>query len=92
MRNIDIAPTILDLANVRTSEHHRSTIDSAGAERQAGELGRRSVVSGFWEYSFPHTPTTLALRGERYKFIYYPGVCDLQELTTSRLIHANATI
>ena len=34
----------------------------------------------YWEYAFPHTPTTLALRGDRYKFIYYPGVWDLQEL------------
>ena len=38
------------------------------------------VYEYYWEYAFPHTPTTLALRGDRYKFIYYPGVWDLQEL------------
>jgi N-acetylglucosamine-6-sulfatase len=34
----------------------------------------------FWEFAFPHTPTTFALRGDRYKYIYYHGVWDLQEL------------
>jgi N-acetylglucosamine-6-sulfatase len=34
----------------------------------------------YWEYAFPHTPTTFALRDDRYKFIYYHGVWDLQEL------------
>lgn len=34
----------------------------------------------YWEYAFPHTPTTLALRADRYKFIYYPRVWDIQEL------------
>jgi N-acetylglucosamine-6-sulfatase len=34
----------------------------------------------FWEYAFPHTPTTFALRGDRYKYIFYHGVWDLEEL------------
>jgi len=38
------------------------------------------VYEYYWEYAFPQTPTTLALRGDRYKFIYYPGVWDVQEL------------
>jgi N-acetylglucosamine-6-sulfatase len=29
-----------------------------------------------WEWNFPATPTTLAIRGERYKYIYYHGVWD----------------
>ena len=34
----------------------------------------------YWEHAFPHTPTTFALRGERFKYIYYHGVWDTQEL------------
>jgi N-acetylglucosamine-6-sulfatase len=34
----------------------------------------------YWEYAFPHTPTTFALRGERFKYIYYHGLWDLSEL------------
>jgi hypothetical protein len=33
----------------------------------------------YWEYAFPHTPTTFALRSGRYKFIYYHGIWDLNE-------------
>ena len=33
----------------------------------------------YWEYAFPHTPTTFALRGDRYKYIFYHGVWDLNE-------------
>jgi hypothetical protein len=34
----------------------------------------------YWEHAFPHTPTVFALREERYKYIYYHGVWDLNEL------------
>jgi hypothetical protein len=34
----------------------------------------------YWEYAFPHTPTTFALRGDRYKFIFYHGIWDTNEL------------
>ena len=34
----------------------------------------------YWEWNFPHTPTVFALRGNRYKFIQYHGVWDIDEL------------
>jgi N-acetylglucosamine-6-sulfatase len=34
----------------------------------------------YWEYAFPHTPTVFALRGDRYKYIYYHGIWDIDEL------------
>lgn len=34
----------------------------------------------YWEYNYPHTPTTFALRGDRYKLIQYHGVWDTEEL------------
>jgi hypothetical protein len=34
----------------------------------------------YWEYAFPHTPTTFALRGDRFKYIYYHGIWDTSEL------------
>jgi arylsulfatase A-like enzyme len=80
VRNIDIAPTLLEIANVRASAviDGRSVLPAltGSSEASAGEL----LYEYYWEYAFPHTPTTLALRGDRYKFIYYPGVWDLQEL------------
>ncbi|MDX1531230.1 MAG: sulfatase, partial [Rhodothermales bacterium] len=80
VRNLDIAPTFLELMGVETD------IDMDGTSflplltgEQAGE-GRDFIYEYYWEYAFPHTPTTFALRGDRYKFIYYHGVWDTEEL------------
>jgi N-acetylglucosamine-6-sulfatase len=80
VRNIDVAPTILELAGSR-SEHDvdgRSILPALRGEEmdQESEL----LYEYYWEYAFPHTPTTFALRGDRYKYIFYHGVWDLNEL------------
>jgi N-acetylglucosamine-6-sulfatase len=80
VRNIDIAPTMLDLAGappVKTMDG-RSVLDALRGNPVTWE--GEMVYEYYWEYAFPQTPTTLALRGDRYKFIYYPGVWDVQEL------------
>ncbi len=81
VRNIDLAPTFLDLTNTST------TIDMDGQSflpllrgENAEGAGREFLYEYYWEYAFPHTPTTFALRGDRYKFIYYQGVWDTEEL------------
>ena len=80
VRNIDVAPTLLELAGVARPDDMdgRSVLPVLRGEPVTweGEL----LYEYYWEYAFPHTPTTLAIRGDRYKFIYYPGVWDLQEL------------
>lgn len=80
VRNIDIAPTLLELAGAQA----RHTIDGRsvlGALRGAPMRSPDELLyEYYWEYAFPHTPTTFALRGDRYKYIYYHGVWDLNEL------------
>ena len=83
VRNIDIAPTILELANASTSiEMDGSSFLSllGGAAEEATADGRDFLYEYYWEHAFPHTPTTFALRGDRYKYIYYHGVWDVNEL------------
>jgi arylsulfatase A-like enzyme len=80
VRNIDVAPTILELAATR-SEHSvdgRSVLRALRGETldQPGDF----LYEYYWEYAFPHTPTTFALRGDRFKYIFYHGVWDLNEL------------
>lgn len=81
VRNIDIAPTILELAGVPSGHDmdgrsFLAALRGGALPAAAGEF----LYEYYWEYAFPHTPTTFALRGDRYKFIYYHGVWDLQEL------------
>ena len=80
VRNIDVAPTILELAGVRSTlpVDGQSVLAAlrGDAMRSPGEL----LYEYYWEYAFPHTPTTFALRGDRYKYIYYHGIWDTSEL------------
>ncbi len=80
VRNIDIAPTIAELAGVKIPW----TVDGASVlpvlRGEAASAPREMLYEYYWEYAFPHTPTTFALRGDRFKYITYHGVWDLNEL------------
>ncbi|WP_420456683.1 sulfatase [Rubrivirga sp.] len=81
VRNLDLAPTVLALTGTSTSINMDgvSFLDllAGGA---ATAVDREFLYEYYWEYAFPHTPTTFALRGDQYKFIYYHGVWDTEEL------------
>ncbi|WP_340104743.1 sulfatase family protein [Rhodohalobacter sp. 8-1] len=81
--NIDMSPTWLDLAGGSMPEDHaldgQSFLPLLRGE-QIDDWRSTFVYQYFWEHSFPHTPTTYAIRGDRYKYIYYHGVWDKNEL------------
>jgi len=80
IRNIDVAPTILALAGVQSGHDMDGRSFLPALQGQPISEDSEFLYEYFWEYAFPHTPTTFALRGDRYKYIYYHGVWDLQEL------------
>jgi arylsulfatase A-like enzyme len=80
VRNIDLAPTVLELAGVRSEGSIDGRSVLAALRGDPVSFDGEMVYEYYWEYAFPHTPTTLALRNDRFKFIYYPGVWDVQEL------------
>jgi N-acetylglucosamine-6-sulfatase len=80
VRNIDIAPTILELAGITSPiEMEGNSFLDLLRGSAAGE-DREFLYEYYWEAAFPHTPTTFALRNDRYKYIFYHGVWDLDEL------------
>lgn len=83
VQNIDIAPSLMDAAGVKP-EADTPTMDG----RSFWPLLQGQVVSWrdhilyeyYWEKNFPATPTTLAIRTERWKFVATPGIWDKDAL------------
>lgn len=76
-RNIDIAPTILGLAGVEPpADYEGRDLIAADASGEDVPL----VYEYYWEFNYPQTPSTFALREGRFKYIQYHGVWDTEEL------------
>ena len=89
VRNIDVAPTVLALAGLAWPDSlaldGRSVLDALrgaplAADAAAGAGGGEFLYEYYWEHAFPHTPTTFALRGDRFKYVAYHGLWDTDEL------------
>lgn len=80
VRNIDIAPTMLELAGAQPLKNmDGKSVLPILRGAQVAEEGD-FLYEYYWENAFPHTPTVFALRESRYKYIYYHGVWDTNEL------------
>lgn len=79
--NTDIAPTILDYANVEPPKHFVGRSISDIINGKAIDNWRANIFyEYYWEYDFPMTPTTFGMRDDRYKYIRYHGIWDRNEL------------
>lgn len=79
--NVDLAPTFLEIAGIaKPRKMQGSTF--AGLLNGNSTVWKRDKVfyEYYWEAAFPQTPTTFAIRTDRYKYIYYNGVWDINEL------------
>ncbi len=79
--NIDIAPTVLDIAGIPSPDHFEGESLYPLARGESIDEWRTDLLyEYYWEFNYPSTPTTFALRTDDYKFITYHGVWDTEEL------------
>ncbi|MBI5685244.1 MAG: sulfatase [Verrucomicrobia bacterium] len=79
VQNIDIAPTLLEAAGVaQPAKTPRMDGRSFWPLLQGREVPWRDHIlyEYHWEWNFPATPTTFAIRTDRWKYIYYHGLWD----------------
>jgi N-acetylglucosamine-6-sulfatase len=77
--NIDIAPTILDFAGIPTPGNMDGRSFKQLIYGEKVDWRKELLYEYYWERNYPYTPTTHALLTDRYKFIRYQGIWDLDE-------------
>jgi len=78
--NVDIAPTFLETAGVKQPSQMQGKSFLSLISGQTIPWRDKIFYEYYWEAAFPQTPTTFAVRSDRYKYIYYNGVWDINEL------------
>jgi len=78
--NIDLGPTILEAAGapIPGSVQGKSFLPLARGEHP--KWRDAFLYEYFWEEAYPQTPTVLGVRMEDYKYMWYHGIFDLNEL------------
>ncbi len=80
IQNIDIAPTILSMADLSVPKNMDGSSFKTLLLGEGIEWRDTIYYEYFWERPFPQTPTVYAARTNRYKYIRYHGVWDINEL------------
>ena len=78
--NIDIAPTCLEAAGLKATPQMQGRSFLGLAQGKKTEWRDGLLYEYYWERSFPQTPTMHAIRSDRYKYIRYQGLWDVDEL------------
>lgn len=83
--NIDIAPTFLEIAGIGPAKQFDGESFYTIARGEHPEAWRDELLyEYYWEFNYPSTPTTFALRTPDFKFIQYHGLWDTDELYDMR--------
>ncbi|MDF2495322.1 sulfatase [Sphingomonas sp.] len=85
--NIDVAPTMLAAAGLEAPDGLAGsnmlplvTVPPASGGAPGVPWRKELMYEYYWERNFPQTPTVHALREDRYKYIHFHGIWDLDEL------------
>jgi N-acetylglucosamine-6-sulfatase len=78
--NLDIMPSVLAAAGLQAPPGGDGMNFLPLLQGKAAGWRKEFLYEYLWERNFPQTPTIHALRGDRYKFIRYHGVWDIDEI------------
>ncbi|MHB1179825.1 MAG: sulfatase/phosphatase domain-containing protein [Daejeonella sp.] len=78
--NIDIAPTILEMAGIKKPGQMQGTSFMPLLKGEPVQWRDRFFYEYYWEDAFPQTPTQFAVRTDQYKFIRSQGIWDIDQL------------
>ncbi len=79
--NVDLAPTFLQMAGITKPQQLQGFSFTDLLTGKSRQWPRDKIFyEYYWEAAFPQTPTTFAIRTDRYKYIYYNGIWDTNEL------------
>ena len=71
---------MLDIAGLESPDHFAgASFYALGKGEQIGDWRKDLMYEYYWEFNYPSTPTTFALRTDDYKFITYHGLWDTEE-------------
>jgi N-acetylglucosamine-6-sulfatase len=79
IQNIDVAPTMLAVAGATAPATAKFDGRSFAPILRGQDVPWRDHIlyEYHWEWNFPATPTTFAIRTDRYKYVYYHGTWDI---------------
>jgi N-acetylglucosamine-6-sulfatase len=78
--NIDVAPTMLAAAGLTAPSSMAGVNALPLAQDKAIPWRTELLYEYYWERNFPQTPTVHALREDRYKYMHFHGIWDIDEL------------
>lgn len=79
IQNIDVAPTILEVAGIQKPEAMNGNSIIPLLQNREVKWRDKVFYEYYWEYDFPQTPTMHGVRTKRYKLIRYHGIWDTNE-------------
>jgi N-acetylglucosamine-6-sulfatase len=78
--NIDVAPTMLAAAGLVAPDGLAGADMLPLARGEEAPWRTELIYEYYWERNFPQTPTVHALREDRYKYVHFHGIWDVDEL------------
>ncbi len=78
--NTDIAPTILDAAGTSIPDSMQGASFMPLARGETVPWRESFLYEYFWEEAFPENPTVFGVRTDRWKYMWYHGINDRNEL------------